>query len=65
RAETSLWQSFLEGDILYFTNNDGSGIIHSKAEVKSVVNSEKLTVEESYELIEKKRTATNRQIHFE
>ncbi|MBK7093845.1 MAG: hypothetical protein IPH57_01780 [Saprospiraceae bacterium] len=44
-----------EGDILYFTNNDGSGIIHSKAEVKSVINSEKLTVEESYELIEKNK----------
>jgi hypothetical protein len=42
-----------EGDILYFTNNDGSGIIHSKAEVQNVINSEKLTVEESIDLIEK------------
>jgi hypothetical protein len=43
------------GDNLYFTNNDGSGIIHSKAEVEKVINSDKLTAEESHELIEKNK----------
>ena len=43
-----------QGDVLYFINNEGSGIIHSKAEVENVFNSQKQTVEESLELIEKK-----------
>jgi hypothetical protein len=39
------------GDILYFLNNNGEGKIRAKGIVASVLNSEKLTVEESFETI--------------
>ena len=42
-----------EKDILYFIENNADGMIKAKAEVKSVSNSEKMTKEESCELIEK------------
>jgi hypothetical protein len=41
------------GDILYFLNNDAEGVIRAKARVKSVLNSEALTNEESIHLIAK------------
>ncbi|AKA34282.1 hypothetical protein [Flagellimonas lutaonensis] len=41
------------GDILYFIENKGDGLIKGAAEVKEVFNSGKLTKEESAELIEK------------
>lgn len=41
-----------EKDILYFINNNGEGIIKASAPVKSVFNSEKMTKEESIELVE-------------
>jgi hypothetical protein len=40
-----------EGDILYFIENNGDGMIKAKAIVKSVFNSEKMTIEESKKLI--------------
>lgn len=39
------------GDTLYFLQNDGSAEIRSKATVSSVLNSDKLTPEESEQLI--------------
>jgi hypothetical protein len=41
------------GDVLYFCENDGTGIIKAKAKVKSVINSDRLTLEEGNALIEK------------
>lgn len=38
-------------DTLYFINNNGDGFIRAKATVKSVINSEKLSVEASNNLI--------------
>jgi hypothetical protein len=40
-----------EGDILYFINNNGEGVVKAKGVVSSVFNSEKLSVEESFETI--------------
>ncbi len=40
------------GDRLYFIENDGSGLVKAKAEVVSVLNSEKLSKEESEALVE-------------
>ena len=39
------------GDILYFVNNNGEGVIKASAIVKSVYNSEKMTEEESKKLV--------------
>lgn len=41
-----------QGDMLYFTNNNGEGTIKAKASVKSVFNSEKLGPGESAAIIE-------------
>jgi len=41
-----------EGDVLYFLENDGSGTVKLRAEVNSVVNSDKLSPEESTAVIE-------------
>jgi len=41
------------GDTLYFLNNDAEGLIRAQAKVKSVLDSEPLTKEESIKLIEK------------
>jgi len=41
------------GDALYFINNNGEGEVKAKAIVKSVLNSDKLTKEESINLVEK------------
>jgi hypothetical protein len=40
-----------KGDVLYFLNNDGEDFIRAKGEVSFVINSDKLTVEESFEII--------------
>jgi hypothetical protein len=40
-----------EGDVLYFVSNNGEGKIKAKGIVSSVINSEKLSVEESFETI--------------
>lgn len=40
------------GDVLYFINNNGEGDIKAKAVVKSVLNSDKMTKEESINLVE-------------
>ena len=40
-----------QGDILYFINNNAEGVILALAEVKNVINSDKLTEEESAQLI--------------
>ena len=40
-----------EGDILYFINNNGEGEVKARGVVASVYNSDKLTVEESFETI--------------
>jgi hypothetical protein len=40
-----------EGDVLYFINNNGEGEIKARAIVSSVLNTEKLSVEESFETI--------------
>ena len=39
-------------DTLYFINNDAEGRVRAKASVKSVFNSEKMSKEESTELVE-------------
>lgn len=40
------------GDVLYFINNNAEGVVRAKAVVTSVFNSEKMTVEESTQLVE-------------
>ena len=40
-----------EGDVLYFVNNNGEGEVKARGVVSSVLNSDKLTVEESFETI--------------
>ena len=40
-----------EGDILYFVNNNGECEVKARGVVSSVLNTEKLTVEESFEMI--------------
>jgi len=40
-----------EGDVLYFADNNGDGKVKARGVVSSVLNSEKLTVEESFETI--------------
>jgi len=42
-----------EGDMLYFINNSGEGIIRAVGVAKSVFNSDKMNKEESIELVEK------------
>ena len=41
------------GDVLYFIENKGDGMIKAKATVANVFNSEQLTTDESKQLIEK------------
>ena len=40
------------GDVLYFINNNAEGVIKARAKVGSVFNSEKMSKEESTELVE-------------
>ena len=40
------------GDVLYFIENDGSGLVKARGEVSSVLNSEKMTKEESVSMVE-------------
>jgi len=40
-----------KGDVLYFINNNGEGKVRAKGVVSSVLNSEELSVEESFETI--------------
>ncbi|MCP4536147.1 MAG: hypothetical protein GY832_03285 [Chloroflexi bacterium] len=40
-----------DGDMLYFINNNAEGLVKAKAKVKSVFNSEKMSKEESTELV--------------
>jgi len=40
------------GDVLYFINNNAEGVVRAKATVKGVFNSEKMTKEESTQLVE-------------
>jgi hypothetical protein len=40
-----------EGDVLYFIINNGEGRVRAKGVVSSVLNTERLTVEESFETI--------------
>lgn len=40
-----------EGDVLYFLNNNGEGEIKARGLVSTVINTDKLSVEESYETI--------------
>lgn len=42
-----------KGDVLYFINNNGEGLVKAKAIVDSVFNSEKMNCEESFELVKK------------
>ena len=42
-----------QGDTLYFINNNAEGVIPAMAQVKSVINSEKMTEEESTQLIDR------------
>lgn len=42
-----------EGDILYFINNNAEGEVKARATVSNVLNSEKMTEEESIRLVEK------------
>lgn len=43
-------------DLLYFIENKGDGLVKGKAVVQDVFNSEKLTKEESAELVEKNQS---------
>lgn len=47
------------GDVLYFINNNAEGLIKAKAVVESVVNSEKLSVEESITLVKNNQDKLN------
>jgi hypothetical protein len=40
-----------QGDVLYFINNNGEGKVKARGVVTSVLNSDKLSVEESFETI--------------
>ena len=40
------------GDILYFINNNAEGVVRAKATAKTVLNSDKMTKEESVALVE-------------
>jgi hypothetical protein len=40
------------GDVLYFINNNAEGVVRAKSSVTSVFNSEKMTREESTQLVE-------------
>lgn len=54
-----------EKDVLYFINNNGEGAVKAKATVEWVLNSEKMTEEESVALIKKyqnKLLLTDRQL---
>jgi hypothetical protein len=46
-----------EGDVLYFILNNGEGEVRASATVKSVINSEKLTTEESASLVDEYQNA--------
>ena len=48
-----------EGDILYFIENKGDGLIKASAEVRNVFNSEKLTEDESKNLVEENQPKLN------
>ncbi len=41
-----------EGDTLYFVNNNGEGIVKAKGNIKSVLFTDKLSKEESIEMVE-------------
>jgi len=42
-----------QNDVLYFINNNADGYVRAKAKVKGVLNSEKLTEEESAQLVDR------------
>jgi hypothetical protein len=42
-----------QNDVLYFINNNAEGLVRASAKVKSVINSEKLTKEESAGVIDR------------
>ncbi len=44
------------GDVLYLINNNAEGLILARAEVKKVINSEKMNREESIDLVDKHAT---------
>lgn len=48
-----------EGETLYFVENTGDGLIKAKATVANVFNSEKMTEEESKELVASKQSELN------
>jgi len=41
-----------QGDVLYFINNNAEGLVRASAKVKSVLNSDKLTEEESAQFVD-------------
>ncbi|MFW6312124.1 MAG: hypothetical protein ACOC1K_07815 [Nanoarchaeota archaeon] len=48
-----------ESDVLYFINNNSEGVIKAKAIVSSVFNSEKMTKQESIDLVKKNQNKLN------
>lgn len=48
-----------EGETLYFIENNGNGLIKAKATVKSVVNSEKMTEDESKAIVAQNQDKLN------
>ena len=42
-----------QDDVIYFINNNAEGLVKASAKVKSVLNSEKLTKEESGQLVDR------------
>lgn len=47
------------GEMLYFIENNGNGLIKAKAAVKSVINSEKMTEEQSKALVDENQEKLN------
>ena len=45
------YERVFENDVLYFISNDGSGLVFGKAQVTAVINSGKLTPDESNDLL--------------
>ncbi|MCM1988205.1 hypothetical protein [Oceanirhabdus seepicola] len=48
-----------EGETLYFIENNGDGLIKAKATVKSVFNSDKMTKEQSIEVVDNHQDKLN------
>ena len=53
-----------KSDVLYFIENKGDGLVKGKAIVENVINSEKLTKEQSVEIVEQNQDKSLLPHHF-